>query len=340
MRAAWISASDGGRLRCELCPHGCAIAEGKFGLCGVRANSRGEGQLPLAGRPSSLAIDPIEKKPLYRFLPGTMVYSVGFFGCTMRCPFCQNWEISQHTTERGPPYPSTDLIADAVESGCPSIAFTYSEPTVHFEYVLEAASHAREAGLKTVLVTNGMLAAGPAEELMSTIDAVNLDIKCFSPAAYRRVLGGDLPTVLEFARIAARHSWLEVTTLVVPGLDEWEVAVGGISDFLSGLSPHIPLHLSAYHPAWNYDAPPTSPNLLEKLRALAAERLESVYVGNVAGEKSTDLCSECGAILVERQGFRVTRMGLSGISGIFGPPLASPSSRCANCGHPEFFITR
>jgi len=338
MRAAWISAADNGRLRCGLCPHGCSIAEGKFGLCGVRGNSGGEAILPLAGRPSSLADDPIEKKPLYRFMPGTRVFSVGFYGCTMRCPFCQNWEISQTTSEFPPYLPPDALIAAARSSGCPSIAFTYSEPTVHFEYILEAATLARAAGLRTVLVTNGMLAQGPAEELLAAIDAVNLDIKCFSASAYRRSLGGDIEAVLNFARIAARNCWLEATTLVVPGLDDWEVAVAGIADFLAGLSPHIPFHLSAYHPAWKYDAPPTTVNQLERLRSIAAARLDAVYVGNVAGETAIDRCKACRAVLVDRRGYRVGKVGLVGLPEIHGSPLETPRARCASCGQAAFFV--
>ena len=294
--------------------------------------------LPLAGRPSSLADDPIEKKPLYRFLPGTRVFSVGFYGCTMRCPFCQNWEISQNTGEFPPYISPEELVAAARKSGCPSIAFTYSEPTVHFEYILEASRLARTAGLKTVLVTNGMLTRGPAEELLAVIDAVNVDIKCFSAEVYRRTLGGDLAAVFDFIRIAARSCWIEATTLVVPGLDDWERAVAGIAEFLAGISAHLPLHLSAYHPAWKYEAAPTPVPLLGKLKTLAEKSLDSVYVGNVAGDSSTDRCRACGAVLVDRRGYRVLGIGLASLPSANAPPLEHAGARCSACGNPAFFV--
>jgi len=338
MGPAWFSGGPEGRIVCELCPHHCSLGDGAFGLCKVRGNSGGSPILPFAGRPSSIADDPIEKKPLYRFLPGSRVFSVGFFGCNMRCPFCQNWEISQRTVKNVPYVAPADLIDAALKSGSPSVAFTYSEPTVHFEYVLESSRLARKAGLRAILVTNGLLNAGPAAELLEEIDAVNLDIKCFSPSVYAKVLGGDLEVVLDFARTAVRSSWLEVTTLVVPGLDEWEGAIARISSFLGELSPHIPLHLSAYHPAWKHDASPTSPGLLERLREIASSRLESVYVGNVGGKSAVDRCHSCGAALVERSGYGIVKKNLARNEDFTPPSSTHAGARCAVCGHPEFFI--
>ncbi|HUX36858.1 MAG TPA: AmmeMemoRadiSam system radical SAM enzyme [Rectinemataceae bacterium] len=360
MEAAWFSKDSDGSLKCLLCPHECRLREGNFGLCRVRGVSNGGPNLPFAGRISSLSDDPIEKKPLFRFLPGSRVFSVGFFGCMMRCPFCQNWEISQRREEGRPFVPPGALVEAAKESGSPSIAFTYSEPTLHFEYVLEAARLAKAGGLHTVLVTNGQLNEGPARELLATIDAVNLDIKSFSAAVYEKTLGGRLDTTLEFARLAAKTSWLEATSLIVPGLEDWESSIEGIASFLSSLSPHIPLHLSAYHPAWKHDAPPTSPALLEALRGIARRKLESVYVGNVAGESEMDRCGSCGTVLVERRGYRVATRNLlaAALDGPFaakgsmansatgeeastggiGSPLGRPGARCAVCGHPEFFV--
>ncbi len=337
MEAAWFSKGADGSLKCLLCPHGCTIREGGFGLCGVRGVAKGAPYLPFAGRISSLSDDPIEKKPLFRFLPSSRVFSVGFFGCMMRCPFCQNWEISQRREEGRPFTPPETLIEAAKESGSPSIAFTYSEPSLHFEYVLEAARLAKTAGLHTVLVTNGQLNAGPAKELLGAIDAVNLDIKSFSASVYEKSLGGRLETSLEFARLAAESSWLEATSLVVPGLEDWENSIDGISSFLASLSPHIPLHLSAYHPAWKHEAPPTSPALLEALRGIARKKLESVYVGNVAGEAELDRCGSCGAILVERMGYRVWIRNLAPKGEGAGTP-ARAGATCLACGHPEYFV--
>lgn len=336
--AAWFSEAAAGRIGCRLCPHGCTLGEGAVGLCKARGNFGGSFRLPLQGRIASLADDPIEKKPLYRFLPGSRVFSVGFFGCSMRCPFCQNWEISQTTGEGAPILGPAELVAAAKQSGAPSIAFTYSEPTIHFEYVLEAAMLARAAGLRTVLVTNGMLRPEPARELLSRIDAVNLDIKSFSASVYAKVLGGDLATVLDFAREAFANCWLEATTLVVPGLEAWEESIAGIAAFLAGLSSHIPLHLSAYHPAWKHDSPPTPPRLLEGLRNIARQHLESVYIGNVRGESSIDRCETCGTVLVERQGYRIGAMRLKPAALGRKRAPGEEGARCAACGHPEFFI--
>lgn len=338
MEGAWFEREEGGRLRCLLCPHGCRLAEGSYGLCGVRGNRAGAPHLAYRARSSSLADDPIEKKPLYRFLPGSRVFSVGFYGCGMRCPFCQNWEISQRREAEAPLLEAAELVALALRSGAPSLAFTYSEPTIHFEYLLEAAALARKAGLRTVLVTNGQLRPGPAAELLPLMDAVNLDIKCFSAEVYSRVLGGSLEATLEFARIAARSSWLEATTLVVPALDDWDRAVPAIAAFLATISPRIPLHLSAYHPAWKHEAPPTPPLLLARLRGLARASLESVYLGNLRGEAEEERCGSCGDLLLERRGHASRVRGLRARDGGGRPPLEEARAMCASCGHPEFFV--
>jgi pyruvate formate lyase activating enzyme len=259
----------------------------------------------LKGLVSSLAIDPIEKKPLFHFLPGSRVFSVGFVGCNLRCPFCQNWQISQEFEEPQTQVSPEALVEQALASGCPSIAFTYSEPSIHIEYLIEASSLAQERGLQTVLVTNGNLNEGPAEELLGHINAVNLDIKCFSAATYARVLSGSLENTLAFARIAAAAAWLEVTTLVVPDLDDWTLAIDGICSFLASLSRDIPFHLSAYHPAWRYGEPRTRPELLSSLAGRAKRELAHVYVGNIAGEAQEDVCKACGAIHVRRRGYQV-----------------------------------
>jgi len=327
-----------GRLSCSLCHHRCILAEGARGICRVRGNSGGKPDLPFYGLVSSLALDPIEKKPLLHFLPGTEVFSAGFYGCNLRCPFCQNWEISQGTEAGGSRLKPSALVDLALASGAPSLAFTYSEPTVHFEYLVEAADLAREKGLRTVLVTNGQLNHEPAERLLTRMDAVNLDIKCFSEEAYRRVLKGELHQALDFATLAWQTSWLEVTTLLVPGLDEWEGAVEGIAGFLAGLSPLLPLHLSAYHPAYRMEEPPTRAALVHELAARARKSLAFVYEGNLAGEDSRSNCQACGSLLVSRRGYRVEAGGLA--PGVPGSLPMSPRSAasCASCGEPAPFV--
>jgi pyruvate formate lyase activating enzyme len=322
-KAAYWRPDASGSIRCELCPHGCRIAEGRTGLCKARSNKGGSMSLPYYGLVSSLGVDPIEKKPLFHFLPGSAVFSVGFVGCNMRCPFCQNWQISQEIPEPLERFSPETLVKAALRSGTPSIAYTYSEPTVHFEFVLASMAAARQAGLRNVLVTNGCLESGPARELLQLTDAVNVDLKTWSEEGYERVLGGRRDTVLEFIRIAASLSHVEATTLVVPGLSDSIEGMRGISGFLAGLSKDIALHLSAYHPDWKYDAPSTRHGVLDELAACARGQLHYVYLGNIQGEASDTLCPGCGATVISRRGYRVESKALAA-SGSVG--------RCSACG--------
>lgn len=309
-RAEHWRASEGGRAVCELCPHGCSLGEGRHGLCTVRRNIGGELRLPYYGSISSAAIDPIEKKPLHHFLPGSSVFSVGFVGCNLRCPFCQNWSISQEIPPELETFSPESLVEAARRSGSPSIAYTYSEPGVHFEFVRDAMRLARAAGLKNVLVTNGCLNASPARELLELTDAANVDLKTWSDEGYERVLGGNKAAVLEFLRIAASLCHLEVTTLVVPGFSDSKEGILAIADFLASMSPDIPLHLSAYHPAWKQTSPPTPPELLALLGKAASEKLNYVYLGNIAGPGADTICPRCGAIAVSRRGYRIEAKGI------------------------------
>lgn len=312
-------------ISCSLCPHHCTLASGASGLCRVRQNREGHMSLPFYGLLSSVALDPIEKKPLYHFLPGSSVFSAGFVGCNMRCPFCQNWTISQRTDEAAEPMQPRELVAAALASGSPSIAYTYSEPTIHFEYLVDAMKLAREAGLYNVLVTNGCILEAPAREMLALTDAANVDLKCWSAETYRKKLGGDLETVLAFIRLASRLCHLEVTTLVVPALSDAEADIGGIADFLASLSSDIPLHLSAYHPAWKEDAPPTDGRTLEALADFAAKRLRYVYIGNLAGFGADTLCPSCGATVVRRRLYAVDARGLK-------PGPRPHAAACRSCG--------
>jgi pyruvate formate lyase activating enzyme len=321
--AYWRVDSATGTIRCELCPHGCRISEGRSGLCKVRRNEGGALVLPFYGLLSSLAVDPIEKKPLYHFLPGSRVFSAGFVGCNMRCPFCQNWQISQEIPASLERHSVETLVAAALQSGAPSIAYTYSEPTVHFEFVLAAMAAAKTAGLKNVLVTNGYIESGPARELLGLTDAVNVDLKTWSSEAYEKTLGGRKDTVLEFIRIAFSLCHIEATTLVIPGISDSLEGITSISGFLAGLSRDIPLHLSAYHPAWKHNAPPTSLGLLNELAPAARENLRFVYLGNVQGEGADTVCPHCGSTLIARIGYRVRLSGMA---------ISGSSGNCGACG--------
>lgn len=278
---------EGELVRCRLCHHRCAIAPGRSGACRVRKNEGGRLVLPYYGLISAAAVDPIEKKPLYHFLPGSAVYSVGYLGCNLRCPFCQNHHIAQDFDASAAAYASPERLARAaLASGTPSLAHTYSEPLIHIEYVMAAMREARALGLKNVLVTNGSAAEEPARDVLALCDAVNLDIKAWDPAWYSEELGGDRDEALAFARAAYEAGvHLEVTTLVVPGRNDTDEDIEGIAGFLAGLGPDIPYHLSAYHPAWRYREPPTPVSTLRRLKAVAERRLRYVHLGNVPGER-------------------------------------------------------
>lgn len=271
-------------LKCDICFHHCELDEGRTGLCRARAN-RGGQIVPLNyGRLTSLALDPIEKKPLRRFHPGGLVLSLGSFGCNLRCPFCQNAEISMAGAE----FPAMDYSPEALVQlalalrprGNLGLAYTYNEPLVGYEFVRDCAAMVREAGMFNVLVTNGTIEEAPWRALLPLIDAVNIDLKGFTEAWYRR-LGGDLETVKRSIALAAEACHLEVTTLVVPGCNDGEDELRALSGWLASLSPDIPLHISRFFPRHRMnDLPPTPVDTVYRLAAVARERLRYVYTGN------------------------------------------------------------
>ena len=318
--ARFYKRAGDGAVRCSLCHHRCLVEPGRFGACRVRRNDGGRLVLPFYGRASAVSIDPIEKKPLYHFLPGSSTYSVGFVGCNLRCPFCQNFGISQSTDALTETVDPAGLARAALRAACPSMSHTYSEPLVPAEFVIESLKSARSAGLRTVLVTNGCALKEAAAEILPLCDAVNVDIKAWDEAFYRDELGGDLPTVKAFVELAFRlGTHVEATTLVIPGKNDDDAQVDGIAAFLASLSPDIPLHLSAYQPMYRYTVAPTAPSTIERLSFVAKRRLRYVYPGNVGGMAVRTACHSCGATLVERRGYGIDRSGLNGGS-------------CAACG--------
>jgi pyruvate formate lyase activating enzyme len=321
--AYWEKTEEDGAVRCSLCPHACLIPAGRHGRCRVRFNRGGVLELPFHGRLSSIAVDPIEKKPLYHFHPGQKILSVGFVGCSFRCPFCQNHRISQDTGVPTQALSAEELVDLAEREGSFGIAYTYSEPLVHLEYVLEACRLARARGLANVLVSNGFVNPEPAEELLDLLDAANIDLKSFNPEFYRREIGGELEEVKRF--LAQAHARgrieLEVTTLVIPGRNDGPEEMEAIASFLASLDPAIPLHLSAYYPQYRYTLPPTPPDVLQGLAEVARRRLWYVYLGNVGAQESDTACRQCAAVLVRRRGYQVSTPGLHG-------------GRCARCGAP------
>ena len=270
--------------RCELCFHRCILSEGQTGLCRARANRAGR-IVPLNyGRLTALALDPIEKKPLRRFHPGSRVLSVGSFGCNLHCPFCQNAGIAAAGAEIATrDCPPESLVREAVRLrsfGNIGLAYTYNEPLVGYEYVRDCAALAHDAGLYNVLVTNGTLAEAPWRALLPLLDAVNIDLKGFTQRWYRR-LGGDLPTVQRSIALAAAHCHVEVTALIVPGENDSDEEMRALSGWLASVCPEIPLHVSRFFPRCEMaDRPPTPVETIYRLADVARERLSYVYTGN------------------------------------------------------------
>jgi pyruvate formate lyase activating enzyme len=270
------------KLECRLCPHNCNIVEGSSGICSVRKNTNMNLDLPYKGIISAINIDPIEKKPLYHFLPGSEILSVGFYGCNFHCGFCQNYQISQIFNEKkDKKYLSPrDLIQIVQEKELSSIAYTYSEPVIHFEYIMECAKLAHKFGIKNVLVTNGFLNPEPARELLSNMDAVNIDLKAFTQSFYNK-LGGKIEPVKYFIKLAAELTHLEVTTLIIPQENDSYEELMDIAKFLYLIDPNIPLHISSYYPVYKYKISKTPKDTILKLVEKASSILNYVYPGNI-----------------------------------------------------------
>jgi pyruvate formate lyase activating enzyme len=329
----FLEEETGGVVRCTLCPRHCVIPSGHFGACGVRGNKNGKGLLPFYGHITALAVDPIEKKPLYHFRPGSEILSAGFSGCNLHCPFCQNWHISrppqggQSPDAPGRQMPPGDLVSAALHENTPSIAYTYSEPLVHIEYLLDCMTLARRHGIANVLVTNGCANTSAAREVLSLSSAANIDLKGFSADTYAQTLGGDRETVCAFIRLACEMGvHVEVTTLVVPGLNDSAEELNLCADFITSLKTDIPWHLSAYHPDYRWNAPPTDPSLLKRIAERAREKIRFVYTGNISGGYNDTVCPHCGSVLVRRRGYRVETAGLA------TPAEGENFFRCAKCG--------
>ncbi|MCL2044079.1 MAG: AmmeMemoRadiSam system radical SAM enzyme [Treponema sp.] len=326
--ARFLDGNTPGILHCKLCPRLCVIPDGNFGACRVRGNKNGKGILPFSGCVTALAADPIEKKPLYHFRPGSKILSVGFAGCNLNCPFCQNWHISQSVDAPQKKMRPDDLISAALNTASRAIAYTYSEPLVHIEFLLDCMTLAHKHGIANVLVTNGCINSEAAGEILLLTDAANIDLKCFSHDNYANILGGNLDTVLAFIRLAAAQNvHVEITTLIVPGFNDSVKELDLCADFIrsSPAASEIPWHLSAYHPDYRWNAPPADPELLLALKKQAAEKLLYVYAGNIPDEENNTTCPGCGEIIVRRIGYCTD-------SWLSLPKAGEQSYRCAKCG--------
>jgi pyruvate formate lyase activating enzyme len=308
------------KVRCGLCSHRCVVPDGKRGICNVRENKDGVLHTLVYGRLIAQHIDPIEKKPLYHFLPGSLSYSIATVGCNFRCRFCQNADIAQLPTDRdgaimGDSVAAEQVVAAAAKAGCRSIAYTYTEPTVFFEFALDTAKRAHAEGLRNVFVTNGYMTREALEKIGPVLDAANVDLKAFTRGYYKDVCGAKLDHVQETLRhMRARGVFVEVTTLIVPGLNDDPSELRALAEFLvKDLGAGTPWHISRFHPTYRLtDRPPTPVKTLSTAREIGlAAGLRYVYTGNVPGDEGENtFCTACGATLIERWGFRVGRVRL------------------------------
>ncbi len=309
---------DDGRVHCRLCSHGCVIAAGDRGLCQVRKNEAGSLVSLVYGRVIARDVDPIEKKPLFHFYPGTRAYSIATVGCNFTCLHCQNHFLSQYPRRHaghilGDHVPAAEIVTDAVESGCRSIAYTYSEPTIAIEYVLEVMEAAHAAGLANVWVTNGYFTADAAALIMPLLDAANVDLKGISDRMYHEIVGANVRPVLDtIERLSSAGIWVEVTTLVIPGANDAPDELRWTAEAIRGISPTIPWHVSRFFPAYRMlDRAPTPIPTLESAATTGRDvGLQFVYIGNVPGEGECTRCPECGDTVIKRSGYLVQQVRL------------------------------
>lgn len=303
----WHTLADG-RAQCDLCPRDCKLKEGQQGLCFVRANQGGKIVLTTYGRSSGFCIDPIEKKPLNHYLPGTPILSFGTAGCNLACKFCQNWDISKsREMDRLADRASPEMIARAAhEHGCNSVAYTYNDPVIFHEYAIDVAQACRAYGIKSVAVTAGYINPEPRREFFNYMDAANVDLKAFTDSFYHRLCGGHLQPVLDTLIYLKKETavWIELTTLLIPGENDSPAEIESLSRWVfDNLGAETPLHFTAFHPDWKMlDKPPTPPQTLTQARTIAMQNgLRYVYTGNVHDpDGNSTYCHHCGQKLIGR----------------------------------------
>jgi pyruvate formate lyase activating enzyme len=326
----WWHCTADGRLQCDLCPRGCTMRPGQHGFCFVR-EAREEGVvLTSYGRASGFCADPIEKKPLFHFLPGTGVFSFGTAGCNLGCRFCQNWSISKAREMALLDASATpeEVAEAALATGCRSVAFTYNDPVIFAEYAIDCARAAHERGLATVAVSAGYISPEARPAFFEHIDAANIDLKGFSEEFYRRLCLGSLAPVLDTLRWLRHETkvWLEVTNLIIPGANDAPDDIARLCDwFVRELGPDVPLHFTAFHPDYRMlDMPPTPVATLKRAREQAlAAGIRYVYTGNVDDARGqSTICANCGVLVIERDWYRLKRWRLDA------------SGRCVRCGYP------
>ncbi len=321
VKAAYYEKLDGNKVRCRLCPADCLLTEGKVGICGSRFNRNGKLVTDNFGELVTACYDPIEKKPLYHFYPGSIIFSTGANGCNFNCDNCQNWEISQTKVPTQFLAPA-NLVELATRNESIGVAYTYTEPLIWFEYILQTGRLIHEVGLKNVLVSNGYINPEPLEELLPLIDAANIDLKGMKPQFYKTVCKGRLEPVLNnIRRFHEAGIHLEITNLVIPGLNDSPADFEALAEFVASLSPSLPLHFSAYYPTFKMKIPPTPVSSLIMAYEIASKKLEYVYLGNVnIPDRSDTFCPKCRTRLINRRGYSTTIVDFD-------------RGRCASCGH-------
>jgi pyruvate formate lyase activating enzyme len=323
-------ALDNGRVQCDLCPRFCKLLEGQRGLCFVRGRQDDQIVLATYGRSSGFCVDPIEKKPLNHFLPGTPVLSFGTAGCNLACKFCQNWDVSKsRETDTLADEATPEVIARAAQRlGCASVAFTYNDPVIFLEYAVDVADACHELGLQAVAVTAGEICPAPREELFRHMDAANVDLKGFTEDFYRRICGGELGAVLDTLRYLKHETdvWFEITTLLIPGENDSDHELDAMTRWVvDELGPDVPLHFTAFHPDYKMlDKPPTPAATLTRARRIAlANGVRYAYTGNVHDEDGgSTWCHACGERLIGRDWYVLKEWNLT------------PEGHCAACGTP------
>ena len=322
----WQPLKDG-RIQCDLCPRLCKLHEGQRGLCFVRARRNDKIVLTSWGRSSGFCIDPIEKKPLNHFFPGTPVLSFGTAGCNLSCKFCQNWDMSKsREMDRLQDTADPELIAEAAHRHhCRSVAYTYNDPVIFLEYAVDTAKACRKRGLKSVAVTAGYIQKAARREFFAAMDATNIDLKSFSEKFYRNLAGGHLQPVLDTLEYVKHETsvWLEITTLLIPEKNDSASEIRELTKWIKdNLGDDVPLHFTAFHPDWKMmNSPPTPPETLKKARLIALESgLKHVYTGNISDPQgNSTYCASCGELLISRNGYVITGWQLK-------------DNRCPACG--------
>ncbi len=318
MKEALYYKLEDDKIRCQLCPQNCLIAEGRSGKCRVRKVKNGKLYATSYGEVSALNIDPIEKKPLYHFYPGSRILSLGTVGCNLSCNFCQNYSIAQEEARETKYLSPKEAVALAKEKNSLGIAYTYSEPLVWYEYILATAKLARKNNLENVLVTNGMINSEPFNELIKIIDAMNIDLKAFSNQFYQKLCGGMLEPVKQRIKSASERVHLEITTLLIPGHNDSEEMIERLTDWIAEIDPEISLHLSRYFPNYQLQEEITPVETLLKAKKIAEQKLDYVYLGNLKHQQARDTyCPECNNLLIKRD--LVLEINLS-------------NNQCPNCG--------